>query len=391
MNAGTTKVVIVGAAGFTNLGDDAILAAILAELRPALTAAHFTIAGGHPAALPAGSDILPLSLDSPYLTGSIATADLLIVGGGGLFYDHYERPVPVTGLLEGSEDGSFPYYRAVLTAHLYGVPIFFYGVGVGPLVTATGRRLARLAFSLATAITVRDSFSQHELVALGVDDPWPQLTADPAVRLATVVAPPPAQRQVGFAVRPWLAAAQTAWSTAHSEHYLTTLAQLADHAVARWDATPRFLIFQQRNDDDRLIATTVIARMRHGLRAVIDEDLATYQDAQALLAQCDALVSTRLHALIFGGLAAVPVLGIALDGKVRAFLASLDLAWCCRSPWGGQPAQLIAVLDQLLADPAPIRAQLAQGFADQAARAARNPQIAAALVDRGRPLAVEGE
>src|SRR5689334_5700917 len=90
------RIVIVGAAGFTNLGDDAILAAMLAELSAAIPAARITVATGDPdslavAALPGDSTVTAIQLDDSAIAAALAGSDLLIIGGGGFIYDYDQR------------------------------------------------------------------------------------------------------------------------------------------------------------------------------------------------------------------------------------------------------------------------------------------------------------
>ena len=417
------RIVIVGAAGFTNLGDDAILAAMVAELRAAIPGARFAVATGggdergerreergrtgvaEPLGSPPGpilsslfsplssqADVTALPFDDGAVAAALAGADLLIVGGGGFIYD-YDARISAYNFLHGDSSLFYPHYRAVLTAHSLGVPIHVYGVGVGPLLTAPGRGLTRTILGLASAITVRDPLSLVELHAAGLWAPVPELTADPAVCLAP---PAPmrqgdAPRRVGFVARAWLRLGE-AWTTSGADRfdrYVNWLAAGADHAIERWDAEPLFLPLQRRYDDDRAVAERIIARMRHGTRARIADDLTDYRALQATIGGLDALVSTRLHPLILAGVADVPPIGIAISPKVRAFLDALGLADLALSPWIARTADLAAALDRALGAPDPIRARLTVGMAAQAEAAARNPAVAASLL-RGAGAAVAG-
>jgi polysaccharide pyruvyl transferase WcaK-like protein len=384
------RLVLVGAAGFTNLGDDAILAAMLAELRVACPDARFTVATGDPRGLagdPAlsGDDVALIPFADDAIAAALAAADLLIVGGGGFIYD-YDARISAHNFLHGDPSLFYPHFRALVVAHALGVPSQVYGIGVGPLVTAAGRGLTRTILGLAGAITVRDPLSLLELRTVGLDRADLAVTADPALGLPPVAPTGSASdgRVVGFVTRNWLQQGEgwTVSGAARHERYLDWLANGADYAVERWDATPLFLPLQRRYDDDRASAARVIARMRHGTRARIAAGLAGYRDLQAVLAGLDALVSTRLHPLILGCTAGVPPIGVALSPKVRAFLGSLGLGELALSPWRARDADLRAALDRALSAPAPIRARLCDGLTAQRDAAARNPQIAAALLGR---------
>lgn len=386
-NSRAPRLVLVGAAGFTNLGDDAILAAMLAELRVACPGAHFTVATGDPAAFAGdptlgGDDVQPIPFADEAIAAALARADLLIVGGGGFIYD-YDARISAHNFLHGDPSLFYPHFRALVVAHSLGVPSQVYGIGVGPLVTAAGRGLTRTILGLAGSITVRDPLSLIELRAAGLDRADLAVTADPALGLSPLPATTAsAGRTVGFVARGWLQQGGdwTPPGAARHERYLDWLAAGADHAVERWDATPLFLPLQRRYDDDSASAARVIARMRHGARARIAEGLAGYRDLQRALAGLDALVSTRLHPLILGCAAGVPPIGIALSPKVRAFLRDLDLGDLVLSPWIARDDDLTAALDRALGTPAPIRAALRSGLAAQRDAAARNPRIAAALL-----------
>ena len=382
------RLVLVGAAGFTNLGDDAILAAMLAELRAACPGARFTVATGDPAAFAgdptlADDDVTATPFADEPIAAALADADLLIVGGGGFIYD-YDARISAHNFLHGDPSLFYPHFRALVVAHALGVPSQVYGIGVGPLVTAAGRGLTRTVLGLAGAITVRDRLSLLELRAAGLARADLAVTADPALGLPAAVAsgPVPEGRVIGFVARGWLQQGG-GWTTpgaARHERYLDWLAAGADYAVERWDATPLFLPLQRRYDDDRASATRVIARMRHGARARTADELTGYRDLQATLAGLDALISGRLHPLILGCVAGVPPIGIALSPKVRAFLGDLGLGELALSPWRARDADLRAALDRALGEPAPIRAHIRAGVATQRKAAARNPQITAALL-----------
>ena len=378
------RITIVGAAGFTNLGDDAILAAMLGELREVAAGATFQVTSGDPGREPESADVTPIPFDDAAIDAAIAQSDLLIVGGGGFIYDHDMR-ITARDFLHGDRGHIYPYYRAALTARTYRVPCSFYAVGVGPLLTAAGRTLTRDILSLADAITVRDAYSLHELRACGLTNPVPELTADPAVGLRPVVAQDPAPRTgraVGFVARPWLRFGE-GWSASgadYYERYVSWLAAAADHLVERWDAIPVLLAAQRRNDPDHEVAEQVIARMRHGARAHFRDDVRDYRELQRTMGGLDALVSTRLHPLILGAVAGVPSIGIALMPKVRSFLARLGLHEFAVSPWRARTADLTTLLDRALRDPAPLRRRTLAGIEQQRQLAARNPRIAAGLL-----------
>ena len=90
-----SHLLICGAAGYTNAGDDAILWGMLAQLQTALPGRSIRVAGGPELSQLLGASIAtPVSYDDrSELARAIEEADLVILGGGGLLYDiGYDRP-----------------------------------------------------------------------------------------------------------------------------------------------------------------------------------------------------------------------------------------------------------------------------------------------------------
>jgi polysaccharide pyruvyl transferase WcaK-like protein len=381
-------VLIASAAGFTNLGDDAIVVAMVAELREAIPDATFTVAGGssdYGTASLARLDVETIAVrDIRAVDAAVTRSALVIVGGGGFIYD-YDAIVTPYDFLRGDVTFMYPYYRAAVAASVRDVPVYFYAVGVDSLITPTGRALTRDVLSRAQAISVRDEISLVELRRADVCCPVVEVTADPAVR----VDPPrvawrtrPAGRVVAFVTRPWLRFGGT-WTPSSRqlyETYVGWLAAAADHAVDTWDATPVFLPGQRYNDDDLETAARVASRMTRAQRAVHLSEVVDEEQYRAVFAGADAVVSSRLHPLILASTAGVPVVGVAINEKVRAFLTAIRLDEQIVSPWAASATSLVGALDRALRRPEQIRAEMREGIDRQRTAAARNPLIAAELL-----------
>ena len=91
----------------------------------------------------------------------------MIVGGGGLFFDH---PNSNRFLLELVFKIKFAYYL--------GIPIVFFGVSVGPLHFEESRKLLKGLFSLASLVVVRDEGSRNTLCEIGVEPQRIHVTRD---------------------------------------------------------------------------------------------------------------------------------------------------------------------------------------------------------------------
>lgn len=379
------RIVIIGAYGMTNLGDDAILAAMLAELRDALPGASFAVVALDHAQLPVAPDVMPVAFTDRAIRDALDGADLLIIGGGGLLFDFRIR-ASYDAFFSDQATNFYPHYRAALIAHGRGIPVQLYAVGVGPLVGPVARDLTRTICDLASAIAVRDAFSRHELVGLGVPEEKIAVTADPVVRLpASTSAARDAAPRVGFVIRNWFpvtapGAAQLPHGPAYLARYLDRFAAAADHVVARWGGRPVFFSVQNEVDDDRQFAALVLERMARRDEVEIVESAAEYGALQELLGGLDLVVSTRLHGLIFAANAGVSGIGINLNTKVRAFLCDLGLPELAVSPWDGRGAALPELIDRVLEHKAEYATRLAVGMAAQRRAAARNPAISVELL-----------
>jgi polysaccharide pyruvyl transferase CsaB len=310
------KVGISGSYGGLNLGDEAILHVILAELRRA-----------------APVDVTVFSRDAEdtrrrhkveqvvEFRGTprsdaqqiISSLDLFILGGGGILFD-------------GDAD---MYLREVLLAHAAGTPVMVYAVSVGPLLDAGVRARVRAALDGAAAITVRDRYSRQLLEEIGVQQEI-LVTADPAVLLSPdslsldeilrAEAMDPHARLIGFSVREPGPAAPTL----HVEHYHRLLANAADFMVSRLDAEVVFVPLEQRTFDAQH-SHAVVGRMTYASRATVLKRRYTPGQLLSLLEHFDFAVGMRLHFLIFSALAGVPFVALPYASKVTGLIEDLRM------------------------------------------------------------------
>jgi polysaccharide pyruvyl transferase CsaB len=162
------SILIAGYYGFGNLGDEAILTALADGLRRHIDDVEICVVGGNPRSIEEQHENVT-AVDWRDLTGlleSARQADLLILGGGGIFHDYWEID-PATILTP--DYGGIAYYSSIpLLAHLLNKPCQIFSVGVGPLRTEEGRNYTRLAFELAQEASVRDRESKELLASIGV-------------------------------------------------------------------------------------------------------------------------------------------------------------------------------------------------------------------------------
>ena len=137
------RIGISGSYGGLNLGDEAILQSIVAQLRAAVPCeiTVFSRDAKDTAARHKVEKSIPVrDLSRDEVRPEVAELDLLILGGGGILYD----------------DAAAVYLREVELAQEHSVPVLVYAVSAGPLHDAAARTLVRDTLSRVDAVTVRE-------------------------------------------------------------------------------------------------------------------------------------------------------------------------------------------------------------------------------------------
>ncbi len=343
------RILVCGYYGFANTGDEAILSVLLSDLRAVHPDAEITVMSGRPSATSGDHEAEALHWqDVAGMIAAATDADLMVLGGGGLFQDH--QGFDETQVLT-PDHGTIGYYSGfALLARLTETPLVIYGVGVGPLNTEVGKRWTRIAFQHASKASVRDEESRDLLTEIGVDVSVIEATGDPAwvlpvtdgdtsasiLRLEDVTEAP---RTIVVSVRPW---GEYEWADA--------LAMALDRLISDLDATVLFVPFQdspQRHENDSRAAVEVLRRMERSDRAAIIRGGYSVEERAALISSAHLLVGMRLHSIIFGLGAGVPTVALAYDPKITATMTDVGLA------------DLTTSLDELTADWAVLAAKTA--------------------------------
>lgn len=144
------RILIIGGYGAHNIGDEAILMGILSQL-PKNMYVKVVSLSPEETALSYGVDaISPLAVSK-----ALFWADVLIIGGGGLFSRHmgfYQRFIPLYGLLASSK----------------GIKVALVGIGVYPSTPRWVLQTLKWLANRSVVVTVRDKFSLKTLQNLGV-------------------------------------------------------------------------------------------------------------------------------------------------------------------------------------------------------------------------------
>lgn len=289
-------IVISGYYGFDNLGDEAILQALCADLcYLGFQPQELVVLSRQPEKTQKAYGVQALDrYDLKSIWSCFAQARCLISGGGSLLQD-------VTSFR------SIPYYLGLVElAHLRKVPIIMYGQGIGPVQSRFFRSWVKRAFRLSASSTVRDQESYQFLRELGLELSTISMTADPVFGQELVQQEPNSQRLL-FNLRPY-----QGWPR-DRERWLSLLNE--------WRKQGFMLEFIPIGPGDREIGHSLQGSFP-GLKLHPTLTLSTYKEVYRGARFC---LSMRLHGLIFSALEDVQPLGLNYDPKVEAISGQLQI------------------------------------------------------------------
>lgn len=352
-DGGGPVVGVLGSYGGRNSGDEAILTALVSDVRSRRPDARIMVFSRNPAHTaqnhPGVEPVVWEGISRSDTTETLARMDLLLLGGGGILYDSEARR----------------YLRLVLAAQERGLPVFTYAIGVGPLTEGLDCAMVRDTIAAAAEVTVRDEESKLLLEEAGVTRDI-TVTADPALMLdpeefdaglLREEGVPGGRRLVGISVREPGRAAERL----DEGGYHRLLAQVGDFLVHRLDASVLFVPMER---DDIRHAHGVLSHMTSSDRGRILHGEYRPRQLLGLMRHFDLAVGMRLHFLIFGALAGIPLLPLPYAGKVFDFaqrvgaptlhgverevegplLAEVDRLWDEREPRVADMASRVALL-----------------------------------------------
>ncbi len=309
----TTKLLIAGYHGFGNCGDEAILQAMVKNIRALSPDLDITALSNKPEFTKTEYKVASVQRFNLFaVLGAILKSDVVLSGGGTLLQD-------------GTSTRSLLYYLSIIkTAKLFGKKVMVYANGIGPVNGARNRKLVKSVLKSVDVITLREKLSEADLRSIGVDRPDITVTADPAFTLESVSderareilkneGVPTDKRMVGVSVR--------AWSKAkYGDDFVTKLAEVCDSLVKKGSTV---VLLPMEYPRDLEISQKLIDNMTE--KAYMIKNRCTPSEILGLVGCFDLMISMRLHTLIFAAVKNVPMLGVIYDPKVEYYLQELDM------------------------------------------------------------------
>lgn len=305
------EILICGAYGKGNAGDDAILLAILSELRALNPEFSFHVLSRNPKETRLTYRVNALyTFNFPKIIHRMRRSKLYINGGGSLMQD-------IT-----SFRSLWFYLWTLRAAKRSDCRVLMYGCGIGPIHSARNRQLAaRIMDRYVDAITLRDPHSLQELQDMHVTSPDIILSADPTVTLPASTPEivdslflnhklDPKGAYIALIVRPW----------SGFEEKADAFAAAAEYAYRNHGLTPIFFPIEPRLDISAARKITTHLSCPH----YVFPDCCTPEQTIGFLSRMRAVISMRLHGLIFAAGQGVPLVGVVYDPKVSSFLSYIS-------------------------------------------------------------------
>jgi polysaccharide pyruvyl transferase CsaB len=288
---------LCGYYGEHNLGDDALLEVLLAQIAPGTA----VVISAHDEQLVQQrhglATVQRRSLRA--MLAALRHCRALVLGGGSLLQD-------------ATSFRSLLYYAALITAaRAQGKPVVLWGQGLGPLQRRRSRWLVRLLLPLATAVCWRDPASAALAASLGRRDP---VAADP-VWASDVVPWEGLGGPIVVCLRPTTQLGPNDWPA-----YLDALSALAQAA----DRLVLWLPFHHDQDQTLLVDLEQAGLLPEALRSRSRQVQAmTPAEAKAVFASAGLVIAMRLHGLILAAVSGAPTAALSYDPKVEAAAQAL--------------------------------------------------------------------
>ncbi len=297
-------VLICGAYGKGNRGDNAILSAIVGQLKHIDPDLPITVLSRDPKETRLCASVPSIyTFRSPKIRRILKKTKLYISGGGTLMQD-------------ATSTRSLLYYLySIRQAKRMGCKVMLYGCGIGPIHREKNRRrTARILNRYADVICVRDHYSLDFLKHLGITKPQIHLTADPALLISAedsnylhLCGLDPQTSYALFSLRPW-------------EGYREEdLVRAVEYTYETHRLTP--ILYCMEPGRDLAVAKSLSAKLSCPHKIL--EAGENGDQIICLVKRMSLVVSMRLHTLIFAAGQGIPLIGLVYDPKVSGFLDDL--------------------------------------------------------------------
>lgn len=310
------SILMSGYYGFDNSGDDAILKAIIKDIRNVDNKLNIVVLSKDPEKTNAMYNVKAVDRFKVFdVIKAIKTTSLLISGGGSLLQD-------VTSTR------SLLYYLAVMgMANFFGKPVMVYANGIGPINRKFNRWLSKITLDRVDLITLRDKDSREYLSKMGINNDNIIVTADPVFTLEASNKEhinnifikegiPNDKQYVGISIRKWKTA----------KNLIDIVSKTIVYIIENYKVD--VILIPMHYPEDVEISLEVLNKVKSDNCHVL-RDKYSVEEIMGVIHRLDLIVAMRLHSLIYAAGQEVPMVGLVYDPKVVGLLKSLDMEYMC--------------------------------------------------------------
>lgn len=363
------EILISGYYGFKNSGDDALLEAIIDDIKRHKESPNITVLSANPKETAKRYRVNAINRFNVIdLFRHMKNAGMLISGGGTLIQDT-------------TSTKSLLYYLAVIRLAVHrGVKVMLYSNGIGPLRNEVNIVRAKKALNRVDVITLRDPESKCELDRLGISEPKIMVTADPVFGIEDFNKIEGQKILKSFNVptdkKILVVSARKTRDT--NVAFESVLAKMCDYTADKYNCNVVFVPMQINKDEQ--ISRSIAGRMK-SKSYVIDTRLSV-SEIISVMAAADVCIGMRLHSLIYSAIGNVPVIGISYDPKIKGFMDYMGQDICMDINDITDDTAYKAV-DNLFANYDGIKEQLKTGYQMLKEKASLNGELAVRLYEKG--------
>lgn len=300
--------VLSGYYGFDNSGDDALLKAVIDNVRKEKPDTKILVLSKKPKETMEEHNVYSINrYDFFAIIQYLKRARLFVYGGGSLIQDI-------------TSTQSLIYYTFLLKfAKHYGLKLMVYGNGIGPITKKHNISRAKKALSICDYISLREPESLEEVKRLGVnlDKVSVKLSVDPVFTIEVETGKDMKKvfdNENIDVSKAYFAVSCRTWRY-NDVNFTTKMAKIIDEKSIKYNLIP---IYVPMHPNDYSILKEIISKS--DVEHVLLSKVYDVGQLMSIISITKFTMSMRLHTLIYAVSTGVPIIGLVYDPKVKFFV-----------------------------------------------------------------------
>lgn len=297
---------ILGYYGYLNSGDDALLTAIINNLRASDSTLKLCILTKNPRQAFLDYDVFSVHRFNPFkVLYALSKSRVFLFGGGNLLQD-----------LTSSK--SLYYYLSLLKcAKLFGAKTMLYANGLGPINKPVNFKMVSAVLKDVDKLTLREPHSYNLALSMGLPSEKVFKTADEVFSISACEEEVTIKNleALGLSDTPFYCVSLRDFKNGDAD-FINILTDVIHRAYSEFGVIPLFVPMQE--ELDLALSLSVISHLKCPSRILTGS--LSVSEVIGIMSKSSGVLGMRLHALIYGAAALAPLTGIVYDIKVPSFL-----------------------------------------------------------------------